>query len=87
MAVQKDGARALWRNNLASVMLERGNNVKSALSLRRGRKPRPGFHEILETLANAHAANGDFPGGIAVMKKAAKRWPQNPVWRHATRNS
>ncbi|EFK11078.1 tetratricopeptide repeat protein [delta proteobacterium NaphS2] len=78
MAVQKDGTRALWHNNLASVLLERGDNMKSALShAQKAAGLDPDSPEILETLANAHAAVGDYPGGIAVMKKAAKRWPQN----------
>ncbi len=78
MAVKMDGSQALRHNNLASVMIKRGDNIKGALAhAQKAADLDPGSPEILETLANAHAANGDFPNAIEVAQKAAKRWPDD----------
>ena len=43
-AVKKDDSRAVWHNNLASVMLKRGKDPQKALApCRKGRAPGPGF--------------------------------------------
>lgn len=68
-AVKMDGSRALWHNNLASVMIKRGGNIKGALShAQKAAALDPDSPAIQQTLASARAAGAvdvdmDIPRG------------------------
>jgi Flp pilus assembly protein TadD len=76
LAVQSDSPMAA--NNLAYMMLERGENVDVALSLAQtARRAMPDSPNVADTLAYAYYQKGVYNSAIELLQEAAKRAPQN----------
>jgi len=77
-AVKMDGSRALWHNNLASVMIERGDDIKGAFfHAQKAAGLDPDSVEIQQTLASARKSSR-AAGGVDVDTKIPRGTLKRP---------
>jgi len=77
-AVDMDGSRSKWLNNLAAVILQRGESPRQALVYaEKAAKLNKYSPAIQDTLARAKYAGGRYIEALTVIRKAKKKWPGN----------
>jgi len=81
-AVEQDGSRAVWLNDLASVMLENGSRPAVALkyaekACRLGKDDPKLGPLAVETYARAQLANGAGLSAIKEINRGRRSWPQD----------
>ncbi len=77
-AVKLEPKRAGWLNNLAAVMLERGDNPGQALDYaRQAARLSSASPSIQGTLVDAEMAVGNFEAALDVARKAKQAWPDD----------
>ncbi len=74
-AVQLDGSRSAWLNNLAAVMLEQGVNASQALEYaRKASRLDKGSPSVQATLIQAELATGNLEAAMTTAQQAKQKW-------------